>query len=61
MQETNTYLNALKTNNGQLDEISLGVTLGFSEEKTKQIINQLLVENKIEFQSFGLCSYRLSE
>lgn len=59
MQDTDKYLNALKTNNGQLDEISLGETIGFSEEKTKQIIDKLLAENKIEFQSFGLCSYKL--
>ncbi len=55
------YLAALQANNGQLDEITLGVKLGFSEEQTNQIIADLLADNKIEFQSFGLCSYRPKE
>lgn len=55
------YLAALKANNGQLDEIALGEKLGFTDEQTNQIIADLLADNKIEFQSFGLCSYRPKE
>jgi hypothetical protein len=55
------YLTALKANNGQLDEIALGEKLGFTEVQTNQIIADLLTDNKIEFQSFGLCSYRPKE
>jgi polyhydroxyalkanoate synthesis regulator phasin len=56
--EKQTFLEALKGNNGKLDELSLGTSLGFTEIKTKQIIDELVKEGKIEFQSFGLCSYR---
>ena len=52
------YLMALKSNNGLLDEITLGKTIGFTEDKTNQLIDELVTEGKIEFQSFGLCSYR---
>ncbi|GAA3927509.1 MULTISPECIES: DUF7343 domain-containing protein [Chitinophaga] len=53
------YLMALKKNNGRIDEISIGLNIGFSDEKTTQIIAELVNEGKIEFQSFGLCSYRV--
>ena len=59
MNDATKYLNALKGNNGNFDEISLGETLGFSEGKTKDIIKTLLDLGEIEFQSFGLCSYRV--
>jgi len=55
------YLAALKNNNGQLDEIALGETLGFTSDKTNQIIEELTNEGKIEFQSFGLCSYKVRQ
>ena len=55
------YLTALKANNGQLDEIALGETIGFTEEKTNQLTDELVNEGKIEFQSFGLCSYRVRQ
>jgi hypothetical protein len=53
------YLKALKENNGQLDETSVGLSIGLSEEKTSNVIDELVNERKIEFQSFGLCSYRV--
>jgi len=55
------YLAELKANNGQLDEIALGETIGFTADKTNQIIDELVNEGKIEFHSFGLCSYRVRE
>ena len=33
------YLEALKANKGQLDEIVLGETIGFMEDKTNQLID----------------------
>ncbi len=55
------YVLALKSNNGQLDEIALGETIGFTEDKTNQLIDELVNEGKIEFQSFGLCSYKVRQ
>ena len=55
------YFLALKNNNGQLDEIALGESIGFTSDKTTQIIEELVNEGKIEFQSFGLCSYRVRQ
>jgi len=57
--EKDKYLVALKNNNGLLDEIALGESLGFTADKTSQIIEELVNEDKIEFQSFGLCSYKV--
>ena len=50
---------ALKNNNGQLDEIDLGEGIGLTSDKTTQIFEELVNEGKIEFQSFGLCSYKV--
>ena len=55
------YFAALKANNGQLDEIALGESIGFTQDKTNQLIDELVNEGKIEFQSFGLCSYRVRQ
>jgi hypothetical protein len=55
------YLAALKANDGRLDEITLGKSIGFTEDKTNELIDELVNEGKIEFQSFGLCSYRVRQ
>jgi hypothetical protein len=55
------YLAALKANDGKLDEITLGKSIGFTENKTNELIDELVNEGKIEFQSFGLCSYRVRQ
>ena len=55
------YLEALKSNNGKLDEITLGESLGFTADATSRIIEELMNEGKIEFQSFGLCSYKVRQ
>ena len=52
------YLNALEKNNDKLDEIALGENIGLNENETKELIDILIKENKIEFKSFGLCSYK---
>lgn len=55
------YFLELKNNNGQLDEIALGESIGLTSDNTNQIIEELVNEGKIEFQSFGLCSYRIKQ
>lgn len=59
--EAEKYLMALVTDNGMVDEFEIGANLGFNEEKTKQIIDELLKSGMIEFRSFGLCSYQVRE
>jgi DNA-binding Lrp family transcriptional regulator len=59
MKDKEKYLIALKQNNGEQDEYTLGEMLGFTDEQTKQIIEELEQEGKIEFISFGLCSYQV--
>ncbi len=41
------YVGALKENKKKLSGIELGISLGFSKEYTKSIIEELLLENKI--------------
>lgn len=57
MNDKEIYLQALKTNRGKTDEITLGEMLGFEEDITQEIISQLLSEYKIKFELFGLCNY----
>jgi len=57
MNDKEIYLQALKTNRGKTDEITLGEMLGFEEDITQKIISQLLSEHKIKFELFGLCNY----
>jgi hypothetical protein len=57
-EEVNKYLFALQNNNDKFDEIELGLNIGFDEKKTNEIITKLLEDGKIEFMSFGLCSYK---
>ena len=58
MNDKESLLQALKNNQGKTDEITLGEQLGFSEDETQRIINQLLSEHKIQFERFGLCNYK---
>ncbi|HEX2937077.1 MAG TPA: hypothetical protein VHO72_17110 [Bacteroidales bacterium] len=53
------FYKALITNNGKLDEISLGETLGLSEDATMKIISALLAEYKIEYTQHGACNYSI--
>jgi len=57
MNDKEIYLQALKTNRGKTDEITLGEMLGFEEDITQKIISQLLSEHKIKFELFGHCNY----
>lgn len=51
------YLQALSLNKNNVDEYVVGTALGFDNSYTEFIIQHLLAEGKIEFRSFGLCSY----
>lgn len=57
--EIQKYLIALENNNEKFDEIELGLNIGLNEKTTKEIIEKLTEEGKIEFKSFGLCSYQI--
>lgn len=58
MENKESYYLALSKNNGRLNEIDLGETLGFGDNETMQIITQLLSEHKIEYFENGKCNYR---
>ncbi|WP_323756138.1 hypothetical protein [Roseivirga sp.] len=59
MESKEKYYKALIENNGQLNEIDLGETIGRSEKETQQIIAQLLSEHKIEYTENGACNYSI--
>lgn len=52
------YLEALKANNGRLDEISLGEKAGLDEDTTRKLISELLNDHSIEYTANGACNYR---
>jgi hypothetical protein len=55
------YLEALRQNDGKLDERALGESLNFSKEYTDKIIEALMADEKIEYYTEGACSYRVKE
>lgn len=59
MNDKEIYLRALNNNNGKLDELMLGESIGFDDDKTMRIISQLLTEYRIEFEHVGSCSYKV--
>ncbi len=61
MKVKEVYYKALIENNGQLNEIDLGEKFGLNEEETREIIVQLLSENKIEYVEYRSCNYRLNK
>ena len=61
MEIKEVYYKALIENNGQLNEIDLGEKFGLNEEETREIIVQLLSENKIEYVENRSCNYRLNK
>ena len=52
---------ALKEHGATKDEIEIGITLGLEESKTNFLLEKLQNEGKIEFVSFGICSYIVKE
>lgn len=55
------YLEALKKNEGKIDEIELGESLGFSKEHTDKILESLLSDERIEYNMQGACTYKPKE
>lgn len=53
------YYEALKINNGRLDEIDLGEIVGLDEDATRKIISMLLCEYKIAYKTNAACNYRI--
>lgn len=52
------YYKALIDNNGQLNEVDLGHSLGLDEEETMKLISQLLQEYKLKYVNHYNCNYR---
>lgn len=61
MTDKKRYLEALKRNKGKLNELELGEDLGYTEERTEQLIAELLQEHKIEYVSELNCGYRITK
>jgi hypothetical protein len=59
MDNKEQYFQALKTNKGILDEVSLGETIGLDQDTTMRIISQLLSEYRIDFETVRNCSYKV--
>jgi len=59
MNNKERYFQAMKVNNGQLDEIDLGESLNIDEESTRKIISLLLSEHRIEYVTNRACNYRI--
>ena len=59
MDNKEKYFQALKFDNGRLDEIDLGESVNIDEESTRRIISLLLSEHKIEYAVNGACNYRI--
>lgn len=57
MENKDRYYKALIENDGQLNEIDLGVYIGLSEDETYEIITQLLSEYKINYAENRNCKY----
>lgn len=55
------YFQALKANNGNLNEMDLGETIGLDEPETRRILTQLLAEYRIFFVPHGACEYSTSK
>jgi len=59
MENKERFYNALKEENGKLNEFDLGEKIGLTEDETMEIIAQLLSEYKIEYERNRLCNYRV--
>jgi hypothetical protein len=59
MDDKERYFQALKSDNGHLDEIDLGESIHIDEESTRKIISMLLAEHRIEYAVNRACNYRI--
>lgn len=58
-EDKKTFLEALRNNNGAVDERALGDRLGFSKQYTDELIESLLSDEKIEYSTDQNCSYKV--
>ena len=61
MNDKEKYLQAMKDNKGKFDEIMLGESLGFDEDKTMKTISQLLSEFRIDYKPERHCNYSVKK
>ena len=59
MENKDKYFNLLKENNGKLNELDLGESIGLNEDQTQEIITQLLSEHKVDYIVNGACNYSI--
>ncbi len=59
MENKDNYFKRLIKNNGKLNEIDLGESIGLNENETRSCIAQLLSEHKIEYLRNRNCDYSL--
>ena len=59
MDNKEKYFQALKSDNGHLNEIDLGESVNIDEDSTRKIISLLLSEHKIEYAVNRACNYRI--
>lgn len=61
MENKDKYLEALKLDNGQLNEIDLGEKMGFNGDETREIIVTLISEHKIEYVENRASNYSVKK
>lgn len=59
MENKDNYFKRLIKNNGKLNEIDLGESIGLNENETRSCIAQFLSEHKIEYLRNRNCDYSL--
>lgn len=59
MTNKDKYYNLLRENNGLLNELELGETIGLDENETQSLLSQLLCEYKITYEPHEACNYRI--
>jgi len=59
MDNKEKYFQALKADNGHLNEIDLGESINIDEDSTRKIISRLLSEHKIEYAVNRACNYSI--
>lgn len=59
MENKEKYYLVFAENNGQLNEIDLGESLGLTEDETREIIAQLLSEHRLQHRRNKASNYSL--
>lgn len=61
MTNKDRYYALFKENEGQMNEIALGETIGLDEAEVLRILSQLLSEYKVEYAPRGASNYSLMQ